>query len=1355
MKRTPFFHIAILIAFLFNSLGPISSAQAQDFALPAPGNMVRLSPEFDPPILKGIKVHLENPFRFDFILDKGDSQLSNNALKDESKELIKYFLTSLTIPEEDLWVNLSPYEKDRIIPQSFGLTEMGRDLLAEDYMLKQITASLIYPEDEIGKKFWKRVYEEAQKKFSTTNIPVNTFNKVWIVPEKAVVYENAKAGTAYVVESKLKVMLEEDYLSLAKHEGIQSKQAQVKGASQLGSQIVREIIIPELTTEVNENKNFAKLRQVYNSLILATWYKEKIKDSILEQVYADKNKVQGVNIDDPKEKERIYQKYLRAFKKGVFNYIKEETLAIPGLPSKEQRIFPRKYFSGGVQLQLRFGKGMDSAMSIIHNFKFLGKTLATGFLIATASLSPSTGLMAQTPMPKPTHSQSIEDQKLSLVLGAQKIKTQDELQEIKELLERYPIDDIRLIRHDLPRVKYDSIISILNYSPREFDTNLATILAEMRKTFRDLGISQTDPKFQDIYLTRSPIYLRPSYVKKSELMEFESIKGEARILLPDTENSIWEDVSPTLVRIRQNIDFDLVIKALQQLSFSDREQVNEIIYSAIRADLLRDMTSLWKTLHKGNVMANLHDFVQELIKQKPSGISKGEYNTVKKAVWEKYFMSTALAVMAYYQVQAPVDKGRFFELLMDLVDVTSMSVNANLFQPNDPNKVNSEGYQFMRGLTEIPAPLFVGIVAHETAHFWFKPGFTTSVMLNLVEAEEGFADTGSLNFQQDLMGNDYVRNYVNYLLPKEHGPVEQHYIARAFLDLLIKQGANLHSLMAGVADLTHPDRQKYLPADVLNQMRAPSQLSPFFSLQPGETLKNKHIVLMVNDVRILKYLISKSLPGKRTNGAKVYVSYLAGASGQNMREMKVPYDKLDDYLRQLVQKDKKENSHGVTYIYVVPDLGKDILGKDYAQITNLENTAQMVWRARSHLFNNIKESVHLSKDGAMNTQEGQQQLSVLRRVRDEINRFREQINHIQNVDEKMSSLLAHILVDDKLFGENGKWKDLYEGISYADISFMRNYETHLAWVMAWESRLQLFNLIHDVSIDKQEMLRRSNVLESMARNQIDQYQLERPVYIGRNDFEVNHYVIEVKRIIHAFWDEGQRRMSIEELRVIAQTMQLVNRSGYTIMHRDRVYPKTLAERVSFSQKGIIQERKGPIIIFRFPSILLESYGLPYTGLEILDKSYLDAIRKHTTRDASEMERWQDQYNVCILDARKYLMVEDTKELNAKIDPETRGNLDSINQLLDEIAKKQSSSEAMITNQDNLNKDTGGIDLSTANKILKTKNGGIGIKFHINQTQLAQLQKALGFTVGSLTIKPLKSLADFLGLPSQVSASITN
>jgi hypothetical protein len=349
--RPPFVHTLIL-TFFFNIIAPFPLSRADELHLPRPGVMVHLSPEFNPPVLKGIKVYPNNPFQFEFILDKGDNQLDEVQLKEESNKLIKYFLASLTIPEKDLWVNLSPYEKDRVVPELFGQTEMGRDLLAEDYMLKQITASLIYPGDAVGKKFWKRIYEEASKRYGTTDIPVNTFNKVWIVPENVVVYENVKIGAAYVVESKLKVMLEQDYLSLEKHEGIATSP---KTTNQLGSQIVREIVIPELTKEVNENKNFGNLRQIYNSLILATWYKRKIKDSTLTQVYADKSKVEGVNIENG-EKERIYQQYIQAFKKGVYNYIKEDID-----PLTQERI-AKKYFSGGVNF---FG---DMAMKVTNHF---------------------------------------------------------------------------------------------------------------------------------------------------------------------------------------------------------------------------------------------------------------------------------------------------------------------------------------------------------------------------------------------------------------------------------------------------------------------------------------------------------------------------------------------------------------------------------------------------------------------------------------------------------------------------------------------------------------------------------------------------------------------------------------------------------------------------------------------------------------------------------------------------------------------------------------------------------------------------------------------------------------------------
>ncbi len=315
-------------------------------ALPAPGTRVHLSPAFAPPVLKGIKIHPDNPFRIEFVLSQGDAVFPevdalNMELKRESTKLIKYFLAALTIPEKDLWVNLSPYEQDRIVPEFFGQTEMGRDLLTQDYMLKQITASLIYPEDEIGKQFWKRVYEEAGKEFGTTNIPVNTFNKMWIVPEQAVVYENAKSGSAYVVRSKLKVMLEADYLALNKNG---SGAVPPKDVNSLASKIVREIVLPQLTKEVNEGRNFAMLRQIFHSLILATWYKKKIKESVLTQVYSDQQKIAGVDTDDPSEKEQIYQGYLQSFKKGVYNYIKEEQD-----PFNHQSV-SRKYFSGGMQM---------------------------------------------------------------------------------------------------------------------------------------------------------------------------------------------------------------------------------------------------------------------------------------------------------------------------------------------------------------------------------------------------------------------------------------------------------------------------------------------------------------------------------------------------------------------------------------------------------------------------------------------------------------------------------------------------------------------------------------------------------------------------------------------------------------------------------------------------------------------------------------------------------------------------------------------------------------------------------------------------------------------------------------------
>ncbi|MDD3374565.1 MAG: response regulator [Candidatus Omnitrophica bacterium] len=378
LKNRPFLRaisLFVILAFGESVLIPqyVPKVLAQSaLGVPSSGAVIHLSQPFTPVIFRGLKVFPKDPLRFDFIVDRADSKLEKEEFKSETEKLIRYFLASLTIPEKDLWVNLSPYEQDRIIPRSLGKTEMGKDMLAQDYLLKQITASLIHPEGDTGKKFWQRVYSRAYQEYGTTEIPVDTFNKVWIMPQKAVVYEFG--DRAFVLESKLKVMLETDYLAMQEDRrermedrggvpiltaGSQSKRNKFAQAdltstqslrksgahlkSKLASDIIRDIVIPELESEVNFGENFAQLRQIYHSMILAAWFKKKLKGSILNQVYADQNKIKGVDLVEENVSQEIYDQYLQAFKKGVCDFIKVEHD-----PYTNKNI-PRKYFSGGIE----------------------------------------------------------------------------------------------------------------------------------------------------------------------------------------------------------------------------------------------------------------------------------------------------------------------------------------------------------------------------------------------------------------------------------------------------------------------------------------------------------------------------------------------------------------------------------------------------------------------------------------------------------------------------------------------------------------------------------------------------------------------------------------------------------------------------------------------------------------------------------------------------------------------------------------------------------------------------------------------------------------------------------------------
>ncbi len=382
MKRT--ISLLVLFAFVVGCVFPplgFSQTLTAVGLMPQPGALVSLTPAYVPAHLKGMTMDLNDPFKFEFMVSRGDDNLTYDEKQVEYSRLIKYFLAALAVPDTDQWVNLSPYEHERIIPDDFGKTEMGRDLLAQDYLLKQLSASLTHPDTDLGKKFWAGVYARAQEQFGTTDIPADTFNKVWITPDRAVIYETG--DSVYVLENHLKVQMESDYLAMRNNDVsgplptrghaapfvsvspstlpadplLNMKATQGNNpvlSSDISNQIMRAIIIPALEKEVNEGRNFAPLRQVYSGMLLATWYKRALKESILGKLYADKGKVHGID-QDPKNNQQIYEQYVQTFKQGVFNMIREE------VDPDAQEVVARKYFSGGTKNTYAFEGVIDEA----------------------------------------------------------------------------------------------------------------------------------------------------------------------------------------------------------------------------------------------------------------------------------------------------------------------------------------------------------------------------------------------------------------------------------------------------------------------------------------------------------------------------------------------------------------------------------------------------------------------------------------------------------------------------------------------------------------------------------------------------------------------------------------------------------------------------------------------------------------------------------------------------------------------------------------------------------------------------------------------------------------------------------
>ena len=274
---------------------------------------------------------------FKLLLDKGDLKNVNNSDTEKaSKKLLEYFLIGISLPNEAFWVNLRPDSPQNVIDPFLSKTDIGRVLLEADLELKKDTALATSPETAEGKEYWDKLYKKAGELFGSDNVTIPTLTRPWIVPDEIIIRETA--DNAYIYKATLKVMLEQDYLKGSATYNFKDEHS--KQLNDYASQLVKELIIPKLNKEINTSKKYAALRQVYYSLILAQWFKQRFygKGGLYSSMINRQN-LTGLTAKEPYSVNTYFEAYQKSFQNGEYNF--KQPVSIPS----GQTV--RSYFSGG------------------------------------------------------------------------------------------------------------------------------------------------------------------------------------------------------------------------------------------------------------------------------------------------------------------------------------------------------------------------------------------------------------------------------------------------------------------------------------------------------------------------------------------------------------------------------------------------------------------------------------------------------------------------------------------------------------------------------------------------------------------------------------------------------------------------------------------------------------------------------------------------------------------------------------------------------------------------------------------------------------------------------------------------
>lgn len=213
-------------------------------------------------LIKGIIPDEDDDSKYQVVFNR-------NASERQIKSQIDLLLSALTIPDEELWIDLSPDNKISVLSPEMLDSPIGEIFLKSDYLLKQYSSS----------EFIDNVLDETGEIAS---------KKIWIEPGDVELYRY-KTGV-YIEDSTLKI------------------RSEIKNT-------VHSQAIKSIESGVNKSNEFAPLRQLFNAVVLAQWLKTEYPDRF--EGFCNTNSLTNLSNDNYTLKKLVYKNYTSSYFNGI------------------------------------------------------------------------------------------------------------------------------------------------------------------------------------------------------------------------------------------------------------------------------------------------------------------------------------------------------------------------------------------------------------------------------------------------------------------------------------------------------------------------------------------------------------------------------------------------------------------------------------------------------------------------------------------------------------------------------------------------------------------------------------------------------------------------------------------------------------------------------------------------------------------------------------------------------------------------------------------------------------------------------------------------------------------------------